>query len=93
MELLDKIGGQLINTGKAVGETAKKMTEIAGLKIQIRTCEDVVNKNIGEIGRKYYEKYADAPAEEFARQCRAIGNAKKGIADLEKRIEEIKGSQ
>jgi hypothetical protein len=44
-----------------------------------------------EIGKIYYEKYADAPEEDLEKQCRSIKNARHGIDELNKKINEIKG--
>ncbi len=67
------------------------MAEIANLKSQISTCEDVVRKNYIELGRLYYEKEGLEPGAEYEPFCRAISNAKTGIEDLEEQIRRVKG--
>ncbi len=96
MEIFDKnfvskLGETITNKGKEVGDKAKELAEIANLRSQISTCEEVVKKNYMEIGRMYYEIHGSIPGEDYEEQCRAISNAQIGIAELEARIKEIKG--
>lgn len=91
MDFLDKLGDAITETGSKIADKAKETAEIVGLKNQITTCEEVIKKNYAEIGRLYYEKYHEEPEELFEKQCRAIGNAQNGVAELRKRIDEIKG--
>ncbi|MCM1252963.1 MAG: hypothetical protein NC321_09085 [Clostridium sp.] len=90
---MSKIGETISVKGKEVTDKAKDLAEIANLKSQINTCEDVVKKNYMEIGKKYYELHgADPePDENYEEQCRAIRNAQNGIRELEEKIKEIKG--
>ncbi len=91
MDFFEKVGETITAKGKDVTNKAKEMAEIAGLRNQISTCEEVIRKNYFEIGRLYYEKYQDEQANEFDSQCTAIANAKNGINALEDKIREIKG--
>ncbi len=96
MEIFDKnfvskLGETITPKGKEVSDKAKDLAEIANLRSQISTCEEVVKKNYMEIGKKYYELHGSMPEQEYEEQCRAISNAQIGIADLEAKIKEIKG--
>lgn len=91
MDFLNKVEETITTTGKVVADKAKEMAEIASLKSQIGTCEDVIKKNYAEIGRMYYEKFGECPDELFAKQCRAIKNAQNGVSELEKKIKDKKG--
>ncbi len=91
MDFLDKLGDTITSKGKEVTGKAKDLAEIANLKGQISTCEDVIRKNYIEIGRIYYEKEGLEPEAEYEEYCRAISNAKTGIEDLEEKIRKIKG--
>lgn len=50
-----------------------------------------MKKNYMEIGRIYYEQRGSEPEEAYEEACRAVTNAKNGIADLEQKIREVKG--
>lgn len=91
MDFIEKVGDTITTKGKEAAGKAKELAEIASLKSQISTCEEVMRKNYLEIGRTYYEQYGELEEEPFTKQCKAIKNAKKGVKDLQKRINEIKG--
>ena len=86
MDFLEKLGDTITIKGKEAADKAKELAEIASLKSQIATCEEVMKKNYMEIGRKYVELYGDIPEEPFEKQCRAIRNAKNGVDALEEKI-------
>lgn len=91
MDFFERVGETITAKGKDVTNKAKEMAEIAGLRNQILTCEEVIRKNYLEIGRLYYEQAKDAETKEYEEQCTAIANAKNGIQALEEKIREIKG--
>lgn len=91
MDFLEKLGETITIKGKEAADKAKDYAEIASLRSQISTCEEVMKKNYIEIGKIYYEQYGDMAEEPFAKQCRAIRNAKTGVEALEEKIREIKG--
>ncbi|MCM1175598.1 MAG: hypothetical protein NC341_11170 [Blautia sp.] len=88
---MGRVGETISAKGKEVTDKAKELAEIAGLRSQINTCEEVVKKNYMEIGRRYYEQHGSEPEEAYEEQCRAVRNAQTGIADLEKKMKELKG--
>lgn len=51
MDFFEKLGDTITTKGKEVTGKAKDLAEIANLKGQIGTCEDVIKKNYIEIGR------------------------------------------
>lgn len=91
MDFFNKVEETITAKGQAVVDKAKEMAEVASLKSQIATCEDVIKKNYAQIGKLYFEKYGGEPEEALAKQCRAIENARTGIRELEEKIKEIKG--
>lgn len=91
MDLINKVEKTVTAKGRVLADKAKEAAEIASLKSQIGTCEEVIKKNYAEIGRLYFETYGEDPQEPFSKQCRAIQNAKKGVQELEQKIKDIKG--
>lgn len=91
MDVFEKLGDTISARGKEAVDKAKEIAEIANLKSQIATCEEVVKKNYMEIGKLYYELYGDMAEEDFAKQCRAIKNAKRGAKELQQKVDELKG--
>lgn len=91
MEFFDKLEETITTKSKEVADKAKKMAEIAGLRGQIGTCEEVLKKNYLEIGKLYFELYGDMPEEPFGKYCHSIKNAKNNVDELEQKIREIKG--
>ena len=91
MEFFEKVGETITAKGKDVADKAKDFAEIASLRSQISTCEEVMKKNYLEIGKLYYEQFKEAEYNDFVEQCTAIKNAKNGVEALEAKIKEIKG--
>lgn len=91
MDFFEKIGDTITTKGKEVSDKAKELAEIANLKSQISTCEEVIKKNYLEIGRLFMEQYKDAEDAPFEKQRKAILNAQAGVEDLQRQIREIKG--
>ena len=73
-------------TGKA-----KDLAEIANLRGQISTCEDVIRKNYIEIGRLYYEKEGLEPGPEYEAMCRAVSMQRQALRIWRRRFGESKG--
>ena len=91
MDFFSKVEETITTKGQAAVDKAKQVAEIASLRSQIGTCEDMLKRNYMEIGRIYYENFGDMPEPLFEKQCRNIKNAQHGIEELEKQIREIKG--
>lgn len=91
MDFFDKIGETITTKGREVSDKARDMAELANLKGQIHTCEELIKKRYTEIGKIYYEKHGSTPEEEYIDACKDIENAQNTIVDLQARIREIKG--
>jgi hypothetical protein len=91
MDFIEKLGDTITAKGREAADKAKEMAEIANLKSQISTCEDIVKKNYTEIGKLYYENYGGEADVLFEKQCNAITNAKNAVCELNQKISEIKG--
>ncbi len=90
MDVFEKLGESVYMAGMQVKNKAKEVADIASLKTQISTCDEVIRKNYIAIGKAYYEKYKDSEDAEFAKQCTAIRNAESGKERLLKEIEDRK---
>ena len=91
VDFIEKIGDTITAKGKEAADKARELAEIAGLKSQISTCEEVMKKNYLEIGKLYYEQYGENSEQLFEKQCRSIKNVKNGIEELQKKVNELKG--
>lgn len=91
MDFINKVEKTVTAKGQILADKAKEVAEIASLRSQIGTCEEIIKKNYAEIGRLYYETFGEEPQEPFLKQCRAIQNAQKGVQELEQKIKDIKG--
>ena len=86
MDIIEKIGDTITEKGKVAADKAKELAAIANLKSQISTCEEVMKKNYLEIGKIYFEM----PEPPFEKQCEAIKNSQRAIADLQEKIDQLK---
>lgn len=91
MDFFEKLGDTISSKGKEVADKARDTAEILSLKSQISTCEEVIKKNYLEIGRLFYEQYGEAPEAPFAKQCKAVRNARVGVRELQAKIDQLKG--
>ena len=64
MEFFDKLSETIVSAGKDVGQKAKDVSEIAKLKMDIRSKEDFVEKQYAELGKAYYEKHKNEESAE-----------------------------
>lgn len=90
MDFFNKVEETITAKSQVIVDKAKELAEIASLKSQIGTCEEVIKKNYAEIGRIYYENFGSNPDELFLKQCRSIKNAQEGMKDMEQKIKDIK---
>ena len=86
MDFFEKVGDTIATVGKEAADKAKELAELASLKNQIHTCDEIIRKNYIEIGKIYYENFGNQPEELFAKQCKAIGNAEEGKAALQEKL-------
>ena len=94
MEFINKVLELLAGIGKDACAKGKQLNKIVHLKSQIAACEEVIDKNYAEIGRLVYEQAVKTQnAGAYTKQCTAIANAKRGIIDLNARIEEAKKNE
>ena len=91
MDFFSKVEETITAKGQVAVDKVKEFAEVASLRGQISTCEDMMKRNYMEIGRIYYENFGDMPEALFEKQCRNIKNAQRSVEEYEKQIREIKG--
>ena len=92
MEFFDKLSESLVSAGKDVSQKAKDVSEIAKLKLDIKSKEDYVQKQYEELGRSYYEKHKDEEEGEDAEQFFLIREAVEEIERMKAEVLRIQGS-
>lgn len=93
MAFWENLGETISAKGKEVADKAKNITDIAGLKGQIATCENTIKKNYKDIGEAYYKAHKEDEQPEFAEQIEAIKMAETAIEELKQKISHLKGTK
>ncbi len=75
--------------GKAVADKAKELSQIASLKAQIASEENVINKNYKELGKAYYEAHKDEEEFAYSEYMTNIRNAFVKKAELTCEVERL----
>ena len=91
MDFFEKVGSAISVKGKEAGAKAKELAEVAKLKSNIVTYEDVIKKNYLELGRLFYEQTKDNPDPIYEKQFQNISEAMIAIEELKQQIDFIKG--
>ena len=92
MDFFDKLGESLAMAGKDVTQKAKDVSEIAKLKLDIKSKEDYVQKQYMALGLAYYEKHKDEEGIEEAEQFFLIKEAMEEIERMKAEVLRIQGS-
>ena len=82
MEFFDKLSESLVSAGKDVSQKAKDVSEIAKLKLDIKSKEEYVQKQYEELGRSYYEKHKDEESCGGDRAHESRGSADPGFCRM-----------
>lgn len=93
MDFFDKLGESLAEVGRDVGQKAKDVSEIAKLKLDIRSKEDYVEKQFAALGRAYFEKNKDVEGIEEAEQFFLIKEAQEEIERMKAEVLRIQGTE
>lgn len=92
MEILDKIGDTIVSVSKDATQKAKDLSDIARIRMDIRSKKDYINKQYQEIGKAYYEKHRDDESPKYE-QVVLIHEAEEVIDELREQLSQIKGTQ
>lgn len=87
----DDLKGSLFAAGRDVSQKAKEVSEVAKIKMDIRTKEDFVEKQFASLGRAYYEANKDNVANTDAEQFAVIKEAIDEIERMNQQLLDIQG--
>ena len=87
----DDLKGSLFAAGRDVSQKAKEVSEIAKIKMDIRTKEDFVEKQFASLGRAYYDTNKDDVSAKDAEQFAVIKEAIDEIERMNQQLLDIQG--
>lgn len=87
----DDLKGSLFAAGRDVSQKAKEVSEMARIKMDIRTKEDFIEKQFASLGRAYYEANKDEASAGDVEQFAVIKEAIDEIARMEQQLLDIQG--
>lgn len=91
MELFDKLGDTIVSVSKDATQKAKDISELARIRMEIRSKQDYLNKLFLEIGKIYYDAHKDDEEKEFKEQMLLVKDAQEGLEELRQQLGQIKG--
>ncbi|MCI5874302.1 MAG: zinc ribbon domain-containing protein [Clostridiales bacterium] len=86
MGFFDELTESLTTAGRDVSQKAKEVSEIAKLKLDIKSKEDYVQKQYAALGAAYFEKHKDEEGIEEAEQFFLI---KEALGEIERMRAEV----
>lgn len=92
MDFFDKLGETIVSAGKDVSQKAKDVSEIAKLKLDIKSKEDFVDDQYLALGKAYYESHKDEEGCEQAEQLFLIREALQEIERMKSEVLRIRGA-
>lgn len=92
MGFLDDLTESLTNAGKDVTQKAKDVSELARLKLDIKSKEDYVQKQYAQLGRAYFEKHREEEDIEEAEQFFLVKEALEEISRLKEEVLRLQGA-
>ena len=92
MEFFEKLGDAITGMGRDVSQKVTDATEIAKLRMDIRSREESVRKQYLEIGKQYYELHKD-DEEPLFEEISLIRETLEKIEELKVQIAENKGKK
>lgn len=92
MDFFDKISDTIVSVSKDATQKAKGISEIAKLRMEIRSKEDEINRQYQAIGKAYYEKHREDDEPKYE-QITLIREAEEVLDELRSQLSQIKGVQ
>mgnify|MGYP000232494666 FL=1 len=87
----EEIGKKISQTGKAAGEKAKQVSEIAKLNIKLGTAEKEADELLLMLGKKAYEASKGNADSEFFGECEEIAAKLDSVKEIKAQIHALKG--
>ena len=91
MGFFDRVKGTVEEAGKNISIVASDNIEIVKCSYAIKTCEGKIREIYTEIGERYYKSETDMTREEFSDLFEKIQYQQKEMADLKKKLQDLKG--
>lgn len=91
MELFDKLGDTIVSVSKDATQKAKDISELARIRMEIRSKQDYLNKLFLEIGKIYYDAHKNDEEKEFKEQMLLVKDAQEVLEELKQQLGQIKG--
>lgn len=92
MDILDKISDTIVSVSKDATQRAKDLSDIARIRMDIRSKREYINKQYQEIGKAYYGKHKDDESPKYE-QVVLIHEAEEVIDELREQLSQLKGTQ
>ena len=93
MAFWENFGETITAKSKEMADKAKDFTDIASLKGQIVSQENVILRQYKEIGREYFAAHKDDAETDFPQQMETIKKAECIIEELKKKIADLSGTK
>lgn len=90
MSCFGKIGNSISSKSKELSQKAKAFSETSSLKNILKAEQSKLDTNYKMIGKLYFEKYGECPAEEFAESVDAVKESLNKISETQEQIERIR---
>ncbi len=87
----EEIGKKISQTGKAAGDKAKQVSEIAKLNIKLGTVEKEADELLLMLGKKAYEVSKGNADSEFFGECEEIAAKLDSVKEIKAQIHALKG--
>ncbi|MDD5603111.1 MAG: zinc ribbon domain-containing protein [Eubacteriales bacterium] len=93
MAFFDNLSKKVADTARTAAKKSGDLIEIAKINSNINSEEDKIEKVYLEMGKVIYSAYqkGDESAAKFAAQCEQIKNLEASVAELRRRIQDVKG--
>lgn len=87
----EEIGKKISQTGKAAGDKAKQVSEIAKLNIKLASAEKEADELLLMLGKKAYEASKGNADSEFFGECEEIAAKLDSVKEIKDQIHALKG--